>query len=271
MSSFKSFFQSFARTSPLALSATCALAFVSACASTPSAHSSTLASHTASYVSSELSEPGPRVVEGHGHIDATHVGLSLIAEPSERAATSLPVGARYHVAAASPESVALAFVSADARVLGRLAVRLDEDATSPLGGSGLVLEHETPDGRRVVIEARTRGDRIEGRVHLDGEAASWRVRLSSTGELDGERWSARGRSSDTDLELLRATASITADLGELVDASVHASIDELSPELDACSLAELTHLAQIATELSVRAWLGQDRAQLPSVTGPEGC
>jgi hypothetical protein len=146
-------------------------------------------------------------------------------------------------------------VGADGRFLGRLRIATDERA---LASVSMRVDYEDLGGQVTRVEAWSFAGSIDGQALVGRRSANFRVRLGADGSLAGERWSLAHRSAGAELLELRRARAIGADLGVLAT--------ELSSGAhDRCEIAERIALAELALELSVRAWAGEDRARLPAV------
>jgi hypothetical protein len=195
---------------------------------------------------------GPVVAHGAG------VGryVALEARPSLAAAELLPSRAHYRVTVPAAGSLALVIVGADQRILGRL--RIDATVASH-HSAGVRLELDDLTGRATRVEAWSSAGSLHGQVSIGERSARWRVRLEADGRLEPERWPTKHRGPEAAAELLeiRRAQAISADLFVLTS-------QWASPEL-ADDLTELLTLAELALDLSHRAWSGTHRAKLSPV------
>jgi hypothetical protein len=205
------------------------------------------------------SEPngGPEVfgpVVAHGAGDGRYVALE--ARPSLAAAELLPSRAHYRVTVPADGSLALVIVGVDQRILGRL--RIDAIVASH-HSAGVRLELDDLTGRATRVEAWSSAGSLHGQVSVGERSARWRVRLEPDGRLEPERWPTKHRGPEAAAELLelRRAQAISADLFVLAS-------QWTSPEL-ADDLTELFTLAELALDLSHRAWSGTHRAKLSPV------
>lgn len=180
--------------------------------------------------------------------------VGIDAWPSPAAAALLPEGVGYRFAVASPGEIALLVMSRDGRIAGRVRILADDQWCE------VVVDDFA--GAQVQVDARTTGDRVEGRVIVGRREATWRVRMDADGSLAGERWSARTGSGDAaeHVNLLRARA-LTHDINRIA-----IEREDLLPE----GALELAVLAELSVELSVRAWERRGRAHLPSLASLVG-
>lgn len=177
--------------------------------------------------------------------------VALEAAPSPAAASLLPIEVEYRVVLGSDGTLALALLGVDRRILGRVAIAAGD---GPHGSPGVRVEVEDVDGRALRVEAWSSAGALYGQAFVGPRAVSWRVRLDDDGSLAGERWSSPRRGAIDELVALQRARALGADLCEL------------APQLsDARVLAERIALAELALELSLRAWTGHGRAHLPTV------
>jgi hypothetical protein len=188
--------------------------------------------------------------------------LALEARPSAAAAESLPNDVGYRVVLAKDGTLALALVSADQRILGRLAIAA---GSGPHGSPGVLVEFEDTDGRSTRVEAWSSAGALHGHAFVDERSAHWRVRHEADGSLAGEAWSVPHAKATEELEALRRARALEMDLGVL--AATLAS-DGALDETTRCVLVERLAFAELALELSIRAWMGRGRAQLPTIGTP---
>lgn len=168
------------------------------------------------------------------------------------AARLLPVGTDYRVVLASDGMLAAVLIGSDWRTLGRIAIA---DGMGPRDSPGVRVEIEDVDGRPLWIEAWSSAGALHGQAFVGGRSVAWRVRQEPDGSLAGERWSPPQRDAIEELLALQRARALGADLSELAT--------ELS---NGCELAERIALAELALELSIRAWAGHGRSHLPTIT-----
>ena len=216
--------------------------------------------HTEPGATTEALASGPAVLRTA--TDGQH--LSLEAQPSARAARLLPQAARLRLVIAEPDRVGLVWLGDDARIQGRLHIQA---AVGPRAAPGLIIELDEGDAETLRIDLRSEGGRLLGRAQTGGHSSSWRARIEPDGALVGERWSAPGPRAD-DAPALRVAASLRDDIEVLTQALASAHAFDPAPS---CELGELLTLAELAIELSVRAWEGRGRSELPRLTPPELC
>ncbi len=213
---------------------------------------------------SELIEPtiapgsiGPVVAHGVG--DGRYVALEAV--PSPTAAELLPANAHYRAVLGVDGQLALVIVAPDQRILGRLHVADDERHRSTVGTR---VDYEDLSGRTTRVEAWSFAGSIDGQALIGKRSARFRVRLEPDGSLAGERWSlAHGDAATAELDELRRARAIGADLGDL---AAQLSSSGAFADHDRCALVERLALAELALELSVRAWDGEERSRLPVVS-----
>jgi hypothetical protein len=196
--------------------------------------------------------------------DGARVGgdrqVTLEARPSPAAAESLAIDVRYRVVLANDGTLALALVSPDRRVLGRLAVAA---GIGPFASPGVLVEFEDTDGRSTRVEAWPSAGGLHGHAFVHGRSAHWQVRHEADGSLAGEAWSLphRDAMADDELRALQRARVMQTDLGTL---AAELALDEY----ERCVLIERLALAELALELSIRAWNGRGRAHLPTIGMP---
>lgn len=166
------------------------------------------------------------------------------------AAQSLPTGAHYRVLVVNPRQIVAIVAAPDGRLVGRVHIQ-------PRGDIGASIVLDDFDGPKTTIDAWTSPTGLAGVATVGAKRADWEVRLAADGSLAGERWSVRHGSRSPELARARA---IGADLRDLTD-----SLGSLDPEQKR-ELCELVSLAELALELSVRAWSGRGRARLPPLS-----
>jgi hypothetical protein len=185
--------------------------------------------------------------------------VALESWPSAAAAPLLPDGARYRLVATAQE-IAVVVVSPDNRISGRLRIRPLDRADAGYGSTIVIDDFGGPD---VTIDAWSSAGGLCGEATVGHRHAAWQVRVDPDGSLAGESWSVRHGSRSLELTELRRARAIGADIAalttELVDGGALAPAAEHE-------LTELVMLAELALELSVRAWDGRHRASLPRVT-----
>jgi hypothetical protein len=189
---------------------------------------------------SAVAEPTP--VEG-GRV-------ALESRPSAAAASLLPEGARYRLVT-TPEEIAL---RVRIRPLGRDRVDASYGATIIIDDFG---------GPDATIDTWSSAGGLSGKLRVGNRRASWHVRVEPDGSLVGERWSVRHGPRSLELAELRRARAIGADIAALCSELV--SSGALAPER-ANELTEMVVLAELALDLSVRAWDGRGRASLPRVS-----
>ncbi|HLT35530.1 MAG TPA: hypothetical protein VK034_04570 [Enhygromyxa sp.] len=209
--------------------------------------------------------PGCIRAPGEAAVDpaATHEAgdrVTLESRPSAAAAALLPVDAHYRVVLAD-DTLALAIVSADRRLLGRMQVA---PGIGPHDSPAVRIEWEQQDGHTARVEAWSSAGGLRGHAFVGERSAAWRVRHEADGSLAGEGWSRPRRSPATEAELLelRRARAIGADLGELVIELANGGVME---DRRGCELVERVAFAELALELGVRAWTGDDRSRLPKI------
>jgi hypothetical protein len=207
------------------------------------------------HASAETS-PGSAVIEPCS-AEAHQVTLEF--QPSATAAPLLPGGARYRLVATQDE-IALLVVTPDNRISGRLRIR-PLDREDIVYGSTIVMDDFG--GLDATIDAWSSAGGLRGEATVGDRRAAWQVRVDPDGSLAGERWSVRHGSHSIELTELRRARAIGADVAalaaELVDSGALPSATEHE-------LIELMVLADLALDLSVRAWEGRGRASLPHVS-----
>lgn len=189
----------------------------------------------------------------------------LEGRPSPTAAALLATGARYRVVLAEDDTLALAIVTPDRRIIGRMRIAA---GAGPHASPAVQVEWEEHGGRTARVEAWASPGGLRGRLFVGDRSAAWRVRLDVDGSLAGEGWSLpkHGPASEVELAELRRARAIGADLRELTDElSRRAVIDDRR----SCELAERIAMAELALELGHRAWTGHGRARLPVVGADE--
>lgn len=195
----------------------------------------------------------PAVQPAHDALSGV-LPVALAASPSAKVASLLPIAADYRVVLGSDGTLALALLSEDRRLLGRLAIAAGD---GPRGSPGVRIEIEDVYGEALQIEAWSSAGALHGRAFVGRRSVAWQVRLDEDGSLAGERWSAPRRDAVDELLALQRARALGADLREL------------APRLsDAPVLADRIALAELALELSLRAWAGHGRARLPAVGPP---
>jgi hypothetical protein len=167
------------------------------------------------------------------------------------AAAFLPIGTDYRVVLASDGMLAAALLGPDRRILGRMAIAA---AVGPRESPGVRVEIEDVDGQTMRIEAWSSAGSLYGQAFVGQRSVAWRARLEDDGSLAGESWSLAQRDAVEELVALRRARALGADLGVFATG--------LS---EGCVLAERIALAELALELSVRAWAGHGRSRLPKV------
>jgi hypothetical protein len=206
--------------------------------------------------SAPTSAPMAATTSAEGHV-------ALESWPSPAAAALLPTGARYRMVATARE-IALVVVGADDRIAGRLRIQAREQARDRANaGYGSTITLDDFGGPTATIDAWSSAGGLCGAATVGDRHAAWQVRVDADGSLAGEHWSVRHVSASRELTELRRARAIGADLAalatELIDSGALASTAERE-------LTELVVLADLALELSVRAWDGRRRASLPRVT-----
>jgi hypothetical protein len=200
---------------------------------------------------SAVAEPTP--VEG-GRV-------ALESRPSAAAASLLPEGARYRLVT-TPEEIALLVMGPDNRISGRVRIRpLGRDRVDASYGATIIIDDFG--GPDATIDTWSSAGGLSGKLRVGNRRASWRVRVEPDGSLVGERWSVRHGPRSLELAELRRARAIGADIAALCRELV--SSGALAPEM-ANELTELVVLAELALDLSVRAWDGRGRASLPRVS-----
>lgn len=184
--------------------------------------------------------------------------LTLESQPSAAAAALLPDGARYRLVATAKE-VALVVVGPDDRISGRLRIRPHDRADAGYGSTIMIDDFGGPDA---TIDAWSSAGGLHGAATVGDRRAAWQVRVDPDGQLAGESWSVRHGTGSLELTELRRARAIGADIVALADELVGSGT--LTPAAER-ELAELVVLAELALELSVRAWDGRGRASLPRV------
>jgi hypothetical protein len=217
-------------------------------------------------VSSELASIQPAPVAPHepaGPVIAHGIShgrnLALESRPSSGAAALLPANARYRVVLGRPGELALVVVSPDGQIFGRLHVR---PLAGSLGGPASSIVVDDFGGPPALIEAWSTVDGLRGEATIAGRSARWRVRLDTSGALVGEAWSAKQGSRGPELAELRRARAIGADLGQLGAALQRGA--SLEPAIER-ELIELLTFTELSLELSVRAWEGRGRSELPRI------
>jgi hypothetical protein len=201
---------------------------------------------------------GPVIAHGIGH--GRH--LALESRPSSGAAALLPEFAHYRVVLGGPGELALVVVGPAGQISGRLQIR---PLAGSLGGPAASIVLEDFNGPPARIEAWSTVDGLRGEAFVGERSARWRVRLDTAGALVGEAWSAKQGSRGPELSQLRRARAIGADLGDLGAQLEHSA--SLEPST-ARELIELLTFTELALELSVRAWEGRGRSQLPTIEPP---
>lgn len=189
---------------------------------------------------------------GDGHPKLVDNPQWAIEAAPNAAARLLPVGTDYRVELASDGMLAAALVGPDWRILGSMAIA---DGTGPRDSPGVRVEIEDLDGQPLRIEAWSSAGALHGQAFVGRRSVAWRVRQEPDGSLAGERWSPPQRDAIDELLALQRARALGADLGELAIG--------LS---NGCELAERIALAELALELSIRAWAGHGRSRLPTIT-----
>jgi hypothetical protein len=184
--------------------------------------------------------------------------VALEGRPSPAAAPLLPSGARYRLVVTN-EEIALVVVTPDNRLSGRLRIRPLDRADDGYGATIVIDDFEGP---VATIEAWSSAGGLFGEATVGGRRAAWKVRVDADGSLAGERWTARRGSRSAEIEQLRRARAIGADIGAL--AAELARSGALAPESER-AITERAMLAELALELSVRAWEGRGRASLPRI------
>jgi hypothetical protein len=184
--------------------------------------------------------------------------VALESWPSAAAAALLPGGARYRVVATA-EEIALVVVGPDDRIAGRLRIRPLDRANAGYGSTIVIDDFGGPDA---TIDAWSSADGLCGEATVGDRRAAWHVRVDPDGSVAGEHWSVRHGSHSAELTELRRARAISADIAALASELVDSGALALTTERE---LTELVTLAELALELSVRAWDGRGRASLPRV------
>jgi hypothetical protein len=185
--------------------------------------------------------------------------VALESWPSAAAAPLLPSGSRYRLVATAHE-IALVVVGPDDRISGRLRIRPLDRADA---GHGSTIVIDDFDGPEATIGAWSSAGGLCGEATVGRRRATWQVRVDADGSLAGERWSVRHGARSLELSELRRARAIGADIAALADELVASGA--LAPTVER-ELIELVVLADLALELSVRAWDGRGRASLPRIT-----
>ncbi|PRP92229.1 hypothetical protein ENSA5_50310 [Enhygromyxa salina] len=204
----------------------------------------------------ELSS-APIVAQGIG--DGRYVALESV--PSPHASALLPPGARYRVVVAAPNELALVIVRPDDRISGRLRIRPSEACAGCSGPASSIMLDDF-DGPPARVDVWASAGAMGGEATVGQRSAHWRVRLSPDGSVAGETWSVNHGAPSDELAELRRARAISADL-QLLGVELQRS-GALEPTSER-ELTELLALADLALELSVRAWEGRDRATLPNL------
>lgn len=199
----------------------------------------------------------PAGVSGTRSADDQRVALEFW--PSAAAAPLLPGGARYRLVATAHE-IALVVVSPDDRISGRLRIRPLDRADAGFGSTILIDDFGGPDAS---IDAWSSVGGLCGEATVGQRHAAWQVRVDPDGSLAGESWSVRHGSRSLELTELRRARAIGADIAALAAELMGSGALDPTAERE---LTELVVLAELALELSVRAWDGRGRASLPRVT-----
>lgn len=195
----------------------------------------------------------------HSNMDGQRVALE--SSPSAAARALLPDGARYRLVATA-EQIALVVVGPDDRISGRLRIRPLDRADAGYGyvGYGYAIMVDDFGGPDATIDAWSTGSGLCGEATVGDQRATWQVRIDADGSLAGESWSVRHGSRSVELTELRRARAIGADIAALATELVGSGA--LAPATER-ELTELVVLAELALELSVRAWDGHGRTSLP--------
>jgi hypothetical protein len=188
--------------------------------------------------------------------------VALESWPSTTAAALLPRGARYRLVATA-EEIALLVVTPDDRISGRLRVRPLARADTGYGSRIITDDFGGPDA---TIDAWSSAGSLLGEATVGDRRAAWQVRVDPDGSLAGERWSfprARRSPHSAELEALRRARAIGADVAAIYVEMLRSGALPSGMQDD---LGELVVLADLALDLSMRAWEGRGRASLPRVS-----
>jgi hypothetical protein len=177
--------------------------------------------------------------------------LALAASPSTAATAMLPVGTSYRVVLGSDGTLALAIVAPDQRLLGRMAIAA---GAGPHGSVGVRVEFEDVDGQTMHLEAWSSAGAVHGQAFVGARSIHFRARQDDDGSLAGERWSLAQRDAIDELVTLQRARALGAELGGLTTGLTND-----------CVLVERIALAELALELSIRAWAGHGRSRLPTI------
>lgn len=191
-----------------------------------------------------------------GEVVHTEQRVALESWPSTAAAALLPSGARYRLVVTA-EQIALLVVGPDDRISGRLRIRPLDRADAGYGSTIVIDDFGGPD---TIIDAWSSPEGLCGEATVGGRRAAWHVRVDSDGSLAGESWSVRHGSDSLELTELRRARAIGADIAVLATEILNRGALVFTTERE---LTELVTLADLALELSVRAWDGRGRASLP--------
>ena len=199
----------------------------------------------------------PSAITASGEADERTVALE--SRPSPAAASLLPSGARYRLIATA-EEIALLVVTPDNRISGRLRIRpLDR-----LDGYGSTIVIDDFSGPEATIDTWSSAGGLFGQARVGERRAAWKVRVDTDGNLAGEHWSVRHGSHSAEIETLHVARAIGADIRWLASELARSGV--LAPGREG-ELTERAMLAELALELTVRAWEGRGRASLPRVGG----
>lgn len=212
--------------------------------------------------STEVAPPSAEVgsIATFDGVDGRRVAAE--SRPSPTAAALLPEGARYRLVATEDE-IAVVVTTADNRIAGRLRIRpLDRAGDDSGYGYGSAIVIDDFDGPAATIDAWSSAGGLHGEATIGDRRAAWTVRVDADGSLAGERWSVRHGCDSAESVALRRARAIGSDVGRL--AVELARIGAL-PDASERALTQQALLAELALELSVRAWEGHGRANLPRV------
>jgi hypothetical protein len=218
--------------------------------------SSMLLSVTPAHARAELAAEVPAATALATSDDGQRVTLE--SRPSATAAALLPRGARYRLVATAGE-VALVVLSPDDRISGRLRIRPLDRADA---GCGWTIVLDDFGGLDATIDAWSVAGGLRGEARVGDRRAAWQVRVDPDGSLAGESWSVRHGPRSLELTELRRARAISADIAALATERLRSGA--LAPTAER-ELTELVIFAELALELSVRAWDGRERASLPRV------
>jgi hypothetical protein len=193
----------------------------------------------------------------HSTMDGQRVALE--SWPSAAAGALLPGGAHYRLVATA-EEIALVVVGPDDRISGRLRIRPLDRADAGYGYAIVIDDFGGPDA---TIDAWSSASGLCGEATVGDRRAAWQVRVDPDGSLAGESWSVRHGSPSLELTELRRARAIGADIAAL--ATELARSGALAPATER-EVTELAVLAELALELSVRAWEGRGRSSLPRMS-----